>query len=151
MTAPESWLVLEAVAERLRAIKIADGYRTDAGLDVITEHAQLNDKPEAPQLLVFADGEFRLAASSSRKWRDYILPVVIQCRFLHSQATAQRQVHDVAADLDRAIPPNAEKLTDTEWAIAQTGLLISQRPQGASTTVVQLSLDVSYRVDIPTA
>lgn len=149
MTAPESWLVLEAVAERLRAIKIADGYRTDAGRDVVTEHAELKADPVLPQLLVFADGEFRLASSSSRKWRDYILPVVVQCRFLHSQIRAQRQAHDVAADLDRAIPANAEKLTNHSWAIAQTGLLISQRPQGASTTVVQLSLDVSYRVDIP--
>lgn len=151
MPAPESWQVIEAVAERLRVITIAGGFRTDAGLDVVTEHAELKTDSPTPQLLVFADGEVRLAASSSRKWRDYILGVVVQCRFQQAQQRAQRQAHEVMADLDRAIPADAAKLTNAEWKIEQTGLVIAQRPLGASTTVVQLSLDVSYRVETPTA
>lgn len=147
---PESWLLVEAVAERLRAILIDAGYHTDAGTNVITEHAQIDDASAAPQLLVFLDGELRTAASSSRKWRDRVAPITVQCRFPLKLPTAQHRAHQVMADLDRAIPADAPQLTDDEWAIQQEALSILQRPTGADTVVVQLELSVSHRVYTPT-
>ena len=146
MTAPESWLLIEAVAERLRAIKIVDGYHTDAGLDVITEHALVKDEPDSPQLLVFLDGELSTAQSSSRKWRDRVAPVTVQGRMPLSHARAQRIAHELLADLDRAIPADSAQLTGDEWALGVTSLSLVQRPGGADSVVVQLILSVSHRV-----
>ncbi len=144
--APESWQLVEATALRARAIKIDAGYYTDAGLDVVTEHAELKDKPASPQLLVFMDGDLKSAESSSRKWRDRVAPILVQCRFPLSYDNAQRQAHEVLADLERAFPVDAVQLTTDEWAISQESLTIVQRPQGADVVVVQLILLVSHRV-----
>lgn len=151
MTAPESWLLVEALAERLRAIKIGAGFHTDAGLHVVTEFAQVRHADATPQIYVFMDGEIRIAESSSRKWRDRVAPITVQARFPLSLDTAQRNAHELLADLDRAIPADAAQLTTDEWAFAVDSLVISQRPSGADTVVVQMTVLVSHRVYFPTA
>lgn len=151
MTAPESWLIVEAVAERLRAIKIAGGYRTDAGLKVVTEHALIEEASEQPQLLVFLDGPMNPAASSSTKWRDLVAPLTVQGRYPIRLEDAQRRAHDLASDLQRAIPPDTTQLTTDEWNFRIESIAIIQRPFGADTVVVEMGLLVSHRVFTPTA
>lgn len=150
--APESWLLVEAVAERLRAITIANGYRTDAGLDVVVEYADVKDEPESPQLYVFLDGDLapKEDTAKARTFRDYVAPVMAQAKFPISHARAQRQAHDLMSDLNRAVPPSAPRLTSDEWGLRQLSLAIVQRPRGADFVVVELVLETTFRVYNPT-
>lgn len=150
-TPPESWLLIEAIKTRLQAITIANGFRTDAGLDVVTEYARVKESPEVAQLYVFLDGVPQNAETSSRKWRDRVVPIVAQGRFRLSHSTAQRQAHDLLDDLDMMFPPDAPQLTDAEFALEQESLSIIQRPWGAEIVMVQLALLVSHRVYNKTA
>jgi len=146
--APETWTLIEAVAERLRAIKIADGYYTDAGLDVVTETVDHKDEPDAPQSTVFIDGSIDVK-QETRKWTDVEVPVVAQIRIPISAQRAQQMAHGAAADVRRALNPSSGQISPDEFKAVIESIDIVPRPFGAAVIVVQAVLRASLRIYKP--
>ena len=148
MTAPASWALIEAVAERLRAIKIADGYYTDAGLNVITETVDHDDEPKAPQVTVFTDGSI-VVKDDTRKWTDIEVPIVIQMRIPSSSRRAQRMAHEAAADMRAALNPRSGQISIDEFKADIESTDIVPRPLGAAVIAVQVVLRATLRIEKP--
>lgn len=146
--APETWTLIEAVAERLRAVKIADGYYTDAGLDVITETVDHKDEPQAPQSTVFIDGAIDIT-QETRKWTDVDVPIVVQIRVPLSAQRAQQMAHGAAADIRRALNPSSGQISPDEFKASIESIDIVPRPFGAAVIVVQAVLRASLRIYKP--
>lgn len=145
---PETWTLIEAVAQRLRAIKIADGYYTDAGLDVVTETVDHKDEPDAPQSTVFIDGSIDVR-QETRKWTDVEVPVVAQIRIPISAHRAQQMAHGAAADVRRALNPSSGQISPDEFKAVIESIDIVPRPFGAAVIVVQAVLRASLRINKP--
>lgn len=145
---PETWTLIEAVAQRLRAIKIADGYYTDAGLDVVTETVDHKDEPDAPQSTVFIDGSIDVR-QETRKWTDVEVPVVAQIRIPISAQRAQQMAHGAAADVRRALNPSSGQISPDEFKAVIESIDIVPRPFGAAVIVVQAVLRASLRINKP--
>ena len=148
MTAPASWALIEAVAERMRAIKIVDGYHTDAGLDVITETVDHQDEPKAPQITVFSDGSL-VVKDETRKWTDIDVPIVIQLRIPISSRRAQRMAHEAAADILTALNPRSGQISVDEFKADIESTDIVPRPFGAAVIAVQVVLRATLRIEKP--
>lgn len=145
---PETWTLIEAVAERLRAIRIADGYYTDAGLDVVTETVDHKDEPGSPQSTVFIDGSISIT-QETRKWTDVEVPVVAQIRIPISAQRAQQMAHGAAADVRRALNPSSGQISPDEFKAVIESIDIVPRPFGAAVIVVQAVLRASLRINKP--
>lgn len=145
---PETWTLIEAVAERLRAITIADGYHTDAGLDVITETIDHKDEPVAPQATVFVDGAIDIV-EETRKWTDIQVPIVVQIRIPLSAERAQKMAHGAAADIRAALNPKSGRISADEFKADIESIDIVPRPFGAAVIVVQAVLRASLRIEKP--
>lgn len=142
---PETWVLIEAVAERMRAVTIAAGYHTDAGLDVITETINHKDEPVAPQSTVFVDGAIDIT-QETRKWTDVEVPIVVQIRIPLSAERAQKMAHGAAADIRRALNPSSGQISPDEFKAAIESIDIVPRPFGAAVIVVQAVLRASLRI-----
>lgn len=145
---PETWTLVEAVAERMRAVKIADGYYTDAGLDVITETIGHKDEPAAPQSTVFVDGAIDIV-EETRKWTDIQVPIVIQIRIPLSAQRAQKMAHGAAADIRSALNPKSGRISADEFKADIESIDIVPRPFGAAVIVVQAVLRAGLRIEKP--
>ena len=148
MTAPASWTLIEAVAERLRAIKIADGYFTDAGLDVITETVDHRDEPKAPQITVFTDGAITIPYDG-KKLTNVEVPVVVQVRIPLSSRRAQRMAHEAASDIRRALDPKSGQISAEEFKADLESIDIVPRPFGANVIAVQALLRATLQIRKP--
>lgn len=147
-TDPETWTCIEAVAERMRAVTIAAGYYTDAGLDVITETINHKDEPVAPQSTVFIDGDID-TIEETRKWTDVEFPVVIQIRIPLGAERAQKMAHGAVADIRKAMNPKSGRLSADEFKAAIESIGIVPRPFGAAVIAVQAVLRASLRIYKP--
>jgi len=145
---PETWILIEAVAQLLRAIRIADGYYTDAGRDVVTETVDHKDEPDAPQSTVFIDGSIDVK-QETRKWTDVEVPVVAQIRIPISAQRAQQMAHGAAADIRRALNPSSGQISPDEFKAVIESIDIVPRPFGAAVIVVQAVLRASLRIYKP--
>lgn len=145
---PETWTLIEAVAERMRAVKITDGYYTDAGLDVITETIGHKDEPSAPQSTVFMDGAISIT-QETRKWTDVEVPIVVQIRIPLSAERAQKMAHGAAADIRKALNPSSGQISPDEFKAVIESIDIVPRPFGAAVIVVQAVLRASLRIYKP--
>jgi hypothetical protein len=146
---PESWVLIEAVATRLRAIRVDAGFHTDAGNDVITELVDHKDEPAAPQISVFVDGPMTITADA-RLWQDIEIDVTAQGRVPINLDHAQLIAHRLAADIRRALDPRLGQFSPDEFKAESLSIEIVQRPFGAAVTVVQASMRATVRVEKPT-
>lgn len=145
MSDPESWVLIQAVAARLRLIRIDAGYHTDAGNDVIAELVDHKDEPEAPQITVFMDGPMTIT-SDARLWQDVEIDVTAQGRVPINLDHAQLIAHRLAADIRRALDPRQGQFSPEEFKVENLNIEIVQRPFGAAVTVVQASMRATVRV-----
>lgn len=149
MSEPESWILIESVAARLRAIRVDAGYHTDAGNDVIAELIDHKDEPTAPQISVFVDGPMT-TVSDTRKWKDVEIDVTVQGRVPIHMPSAQLVAHRLTADILRALDPQLGQFGPDEFKAENITIEIVQRPFGAAVTVVQASMRATVRVNKPT-
>lgn len=145
MSEPESWVLIEAVATRLRAIRVDAGYRTDAGNDVIAELVDHKDEPAAPQISVFVDGPMTITADA-RLWQDIEIDVTVQGRVPINLDHAQLIAHRLADDIRSALDPRLGQFSPDEFKAENLSIEIVQRPFGAAVTVVQASMRATVRV-----
>lgn len=148
MTAPASWTLIEAVAERMRAIKIVDGYYTDAGLDVITETVDHQDEPKAPQITVFTDGSITIPHDGKKLTHLEVL-IVVQLRIPLSSHRAQRMAHEAASDIRRALDVRSGQISAEEFKADLESIDIVPRPFGAAVIAVQALLRATLQIKKP--
>ena len=143
-----AWQAVQAVAERLPLITVANGYRTDAGNSVLVEQVQADPgRGPVERLSVYLDRAAR-TPSTLHEGEDWTLQLVVEADVPSTRADAQQRAHAVMADVFDLFPsggielPIAAGLVDVE---AQTAEFLT-RIDGANSSVAQIRLQATVRL-----
>lgn len=136
---PRTWQILEVLKARLASITIANGYRTDAGLDVRDEASET--LPTAPFIVVALAHNVR--PDTGRHPTERVPTYVVEVHVPTNILDAYRYQHDSAADIEQALDtylqlPNALPLEFAECVFLS-------RPEGLPVVVTQTTLTSRYR------
>lgn len=140
-----SWQAVQAVAARLPQITVANGYRTNAGNQVLVEQLQAADTAE--RLSVYLDRAARDVASLMGD-ADWTLQLVVQADVPSTLANAQQRAHEVMADVFDLFPAGGVELpivagfVDVEAQTAE----FTTRIDGANASVAQIRLQAVLRL-----
>lgn len=137
---PRPWAILGALQLRLQEIRIAGGYRTDAGVDVRLEAEQFL-AGDADRIVLYAGNTVRPDDARAPGEREFTL--IVEAYTSATAAGAQQQIVAMAEDieqaLDRFLPmPDALPLTFRESVFLE-------RPDGVEAMVAQLLFDTRFR------
>lgn len=138
--APQSWSLLQRVANRLTEIRTAADYRTDIGSAVALEPAQHPDD-DATGLTLGALGVQRDANKPHGRHR--VLQALAEATVPASLAEAHALSHAIAADIEDALDdwiplPNA-------LPVLVEDIVFLDRPEGLPVIAVQVALTIRYR------
>lgn len=132
--------IMDAVAERMRTILIANGYETDLGLNVEewTQHLQQEDIADSGILSV-CDMVAEAAATDGRsnpRETIWLMPIQIRIWYPKDQLTAAN-VRTGLQDVNRAIRQ------DDRWKVDGVGLVMISRPLREGPIVPEDSFEVA--------
>jgi hypothetical protein len=142
--------VIEVILERLRRIRRANGYRTDAGLHVFDSRATV-DVRELPAILFFELSETPTdeTAGGASASMFMTLSLQIAARVVADSDETGKSLRELKADIKRAAL-NCYRIVDCESErkgiadIVYKGAQAEPRPDGATTEGVILNFDVKY-------
>lgn len=142
-----TWQAVQAVADRLPLITVANGYRTNAGNSVLTEQLQADPgRGVVERLSVHLDRIAREPATLTGE--DWTLQLIVQADVESNVANAQQRAHAVMADVFDLFPsggtelPIAGGFVDVE---AQTAEFLT-RVDGSNASVAQIRLQALIRL-----
>lgn len=132
--------IRETLAERLRGIAIANGYRTDAGADVRTEPSEFVAS-DAPRITIFPGGKVRPDDARAKTEREF--SVVVEAMVSVQMESPLAEIEAMEADIEQALEgylqqPMALPLQSTES-------LFLERPDGLPAMCVQMMLQTRFR------
>ena len=132
--------IVDAVAERMRAILRANGYETDLGLNVEewTQHLQQEDIPD-DGVISICDMVAEAAQTSGRSNPQetvWIMPIQIRIWYPHDELTAAN-VRTGLQDVNRAIRQ------DDRWKVDGVGLVMISRPLREGPIVPEDSYEIA--------
>jgi hypothetical protein len=133
-----TWAIKQALQERLRQIRVANGYRTDAGADVRLEESQF--APTAPVITIYTSSTVR-PDGAQRNQREFTLVIEaeVPTALDNSAFLADSIAEDVEDALDGFVPmPNALPLSFSESMFIPS-------PKGVAATVAQLMFSTEFR------
>ena len=144
-----TWQAVQAVAEALQAITVANGYRTNAGNSVLVEQVQADPARGAVERLsVYLDRVARTPASLDGM-ADWVLQLIVDADVPSSRADAQQQAHAVMADVFARFPPGGIELPIDAGVVdveAQTAEFLT-RVDGSNASVAQIRLQATLRLN----
>lgn len=138
--APRTWAILLALQTRLQTIKIADGYRTDAGADVRLEESAF-EPSAAPRITLYTGSTVRPNDARVRGEREFTL--VVEAAVSTEMETPQQQVIAMAEDIEEALDGFLQQPAALQLAFDECVFL--QRPDGVPAMVAQLMFSTRYR------
>ena len=143
-----TWQAVQAVAERLPLITVANGYRTDAGNSVLVEQVQADPgRGPVERVSVYLDRAAR-TPSTLFEGEDWTLQLVVEADVPSARTDAHQRAHAVMADVFDLFPsggielPIAAGFVDVE---AQTAEFLT-RIDGANSSVAQIRLQATVRL-----
>jgi hypothetical protein len=134
---PRTWAIMQALQARLQLIRVANGYRTDAGADVRLDKSQL---AAAPRLTLYA-GQVTHPDGTLRNEREFT--VVVEGTVPVDLDDAQQLIVALTEDVEDALDafvamPGALPLTFHES-------LFLECPEGMPAMAVQLMFGTRFR------
>lgn len=143
-----SWQAVQAVADRLPLITVANGYRTNAGNSVHVEQLQADtERGAVERLSVYLDRVLREPTTLGGN-HDWTLQLVVQADLPSTRADAQQRAHAAMADVFDLFPaggielPIAAGFVDVE---AQNAEFVT-RIDGANASIAQIRLQARVRL-----
>jgi hypothetical protein len=147
-TASRSWTILLALAAQLATITVANGYLTDAGLNVWTTDNQRTDD-NALGLMIYSESIMGPGIDRERPG----LPVrevtfLIEAAIGTDLDTAQQAIHEVIDDIDRCMAAYAKaqagKPAPSITPMHVADFAIIDRPEGAAVIAMQARIVARY-------
>ncbi len=141
---PIPWAILDVVQARLRTIRKAGGYRTDAGRDVRLEPAPFdpNDAPRLtlyPLTMLVPDD----ARSASERGFTFVVEALVPVKLDNAQA----RIVETMADVEDALDGFVQAPLALPLQFAESVLL--DRPDGVAAMAAQLMFGTRYRRSAP--
>jgi len=113
--------IVEVILCRLRGIRKADGFRTDAGLRVYDSRRSV-DPTDLPAIVLFDGDENATASSGSSRSYDNALQITIEAHVECDKAETGRELRALKADIKKAVMVNRGDLTDERGCMSQGAL-----------------------------
>jgi hypothetical protein len=140
VNAPIPWAIIELVQARLRTVRRANDYRTDAGRDVRLEPAPF-DPGDAPRLtlfpltLIFPDD----ARASGERGFTFVVEALVPVRI----DNAQQRIVETIADIEDALDGFVQAPLALPLQFQESVLL--DRPDGVAAMAAQVLFGTRYR------
>jgi len=137
---PIPWAILELVQARLRTVRKANDYRTDAGRDVRLEPGAF-DPSDAPRLTlypltsVFPDD----ARSAGERGFTFVVEALVPVK----QGNVQQRIVETIADIEDALDGYAQAPLALPLQFQESVLL--DRPDGIAAMAAQVLFGTRYR------
>lgn len=148
MADSRTWAIIAALAAQLATITTANGYLTDAGLNVWTTDAQRTDD-DALGLMIYSESITGGGIDRERPGkpvREFTL--LVEAAIGTDLDDAQQQIHSVIEDIDNCINAYTRQqattpgLQVTPMAVADIAIL--DRPEGAAVIAMQARIVARY-------
>ncbi len=110
MSDPRSWLVIEAMAARLKLIRQVNGYRTDAGENVSAEPLQEDGRRGDFYLVPLLEGTRRGTDPAKAQGNARAATYAVMAMIKAERRGAQKELHFLLADIDQAFAKTAEAM-----------------------------------------
>ena len=141
---PIPWAILELVQTRLRIIRRANDYRTDAGRDVRLEPTPFDPNDTArltlyPLASMLPDD----AQSSGERGFTFVVEALVPVRL----DNAQQRIVDTIADIEDALDGYAQTPLALPLQFQESVLL--DRPDGIAAMAAQVMFGTRYRRAVP--
>lgn len=130
--------IVAQVQAWLSAIRIANGYATDAGANVVTEALGMDGRDNALVVGVYLS-DLTLVNGTPRR-RDWQLDMQVEARIPISFKTAEAQAVAVLEDVVHAVPTKSCAMPDNFQMLDVTGAQIQRQPDGVPYIVVGVTL-----------
>jgi hypothetical protein len=137
---PIPWAILEVVQARLRTVRRANDYRTDAGRDVRLEPAPF-DPNDAPRLTLYPLTTLYPDDARSAGERGYTF--VVEALVPVKPGDAQQRIVETIADIEDALDGYAQAPLALPLQFQESVLL--DRPDGVAAMAAQVLFGTRYR------
>ena len=144
VNAPIPWAILEVVQARLRTVRRANDYRTDAGRDVRLEPAPF-DPSDAPRLTLYPLTTLYPDDARSAGERGYTF--VVEALVPVKPGDAQQRIVETIADIEDALDGYAQAPLALPLQFQESVLL--DRPDGIAAMAAQVLFGTRYRRAVP--
>lgn len=141
---PIPWMILEAVQARLRTVRKAGGYRTDAGRDVRLEPAPF-DPNDAPRLTLYP--LTMLVPDDARSAGERGFTFVVEALVPIKLDNAQARIVETMADIEDALDGHLQAPLALPLQFQEAVLL--DRPDGVAAMAAQVMFGTRYRRNAP--
>jgi len=137
---PIPWAILELVQTRLRTVRRANDYRTDAGRDVRLEPAPF-DPSDAPRLTLYPLSTLSpdAARSVGERGFTFVVEALVPVRI----DNAQQRIVETIADIEDALDAYTQAPLALPLQFQESVLL--DRPDGISAMAAQVLFGTRYR------
>lgn len=140
---PQAQIILDQLVTWLTEIQIANGYYTDAGLDLHTEQSR-DREPDAPCLYLFDDDATATPVGDTGKTK-WTQSLTIEA-LIHDNGTGRAKARRLIADIRRALK---RRLLD--WppaagvsALRETARSIPPRPQNSDWLTPSVAIEIDF-------
>jgi hypothetical protein len=141
---PIPWAILETVQARLRTVRKAGGYRTDAGRDVRLEPAPF-DPNDAPRLTLYP--LTILVPDDARSAGERGFTFVVEALVPVKLDNAQLRIVETMADIEDALDGYVQAPLALPLQFQEAVLL--DRPDGVAAMAAQVMFGTRYRRNAP--
>lgn len=142
---PKPWQILQAVQTRLAGIMVANGYRTDAGANVLLEGVQ-DTADDVARLTLYSLGISRPAQDRpDGKGRvfEFVIEATVPCVGAAGVVPAHQRAHEILADIEQAFDTYLQLPSALPAKLADVTFL--DRPSGLDVVGLQVTCSVEYR------
>jgi hypothetical protein len=143
---PKTWAIILALQVQLQTITVANGYLTDAGLNVWTTDGQRPDT-EALGLMIYSDS---ITGTPSQRPGKPVrqFPLLIEFAIGNDIDNAQQQAHALIEDIDRCMEAyskaQVQKPSVKATPMEVVDIAILDRPDGEAVIAGQVRVMTTY-------
>lgn len=142
-----TWAIIQAIAAQLALITVANGYNTDAGLNIWTTDGQRTDD-DALGIMIYSEAITGPGIDVERpKKAVREIGLLLECSITTDLDTAQPLIHNVIEDIEACIAAYAEGyLTPGRPCNSMhlTDIAILDRPEGLAVVAMNARLVARY-------
>lgn len=135
--------IVEALAQALRTITVANGYRTDLGLNVLTERTQTG-VPAAPTCTVSIINKVRSGDGKSRPDNGRGLQGIIEYMLPSSFANATANAYAADDDIDRLLTDVYTQMPGA-LPVQYEETIFLDKPEGMPVVAAEIHWSTGYR------
>lgn len=148
MADARTWVIIQALATQLSAIRVAAGYHTDIGSSVWTTDAQ-RPSDDALGLMIYSESITGSGIDRERPGKPVReLGLLVECSIGTDLDDAQSQIHAVIEDIDTCLEAYAKVQRNTPGIqvtpMFVTDIAILDRPEGMPVIAMQVHIIARY-------